>query len=34
MVTPHIGGNTREAVNAMADNALEHLVRFFKEGSA
>jgi phosphoglycerate dehydrogenase-like enzyme len=30
MVTPHIGGNSVEAVAAMADSAVEHLVKFFK----
>lgn len=30
MVTPHIGGNSVEAVTAMADSAVEHLVTFFK----
>ncbi|MGV7221815.1 MAG: phosphoglycerate dehydrogenase [Nitrospinales bacterium] len=30
MVTPHIGGNTVEAVTAMGNSALEHLVNFFK----
>lgn len=29
MVTPHIGGNTREAVLAMGRAALDHLNRFF-----
>ena len=30
MVTPHIGGNSIEAVTAMANSAVEHLVNFFK----
>ena len=30
MVTPHIGGNTVEAVEAMANSAFKHLVKYFK----
>jgi len=30
MVTPHIGGNAREAVEAMGRSAIQHLVTFFK----
>ena len=30
MVTPHIGGNAKEAVEAMGRSAIEHLVSFFK----
>ena len=30
IVTPHIGGNSVEAVTSMADSAVEHLVNFFK----
>jgi phosphoglycerate dehydrogenase-like enzyme len=30
MVTPHIGGNAREAVEAMGRSAINHLVDFFK----
>jgi D-3-phosphoglycerate dehydrogenase len=30
MVTPHIGGNTEEAVEAMGRSAIGHLVSFFK----
>lgn len=30
MVTPHIGGNAREAVEAMGYSAIDHLVSFFK----
>jgi len=30
MVTPHIGGNAREAVEAMGRSAIDHLVAFFK----
>ena len=30
MVTPHIGGNAREAVEAMGQSAIDHLVSFFK----
>ncbi len=29
MVTPHIGGNSKEAVNAMAHSAIGHLAKFF-----
>jgi len=29
MVTPHIGGNAREAVEAMGRSAIDHLVTFF-----
>ena len=29
MVTPHIGGNVREAVEAMGRSAINHLVSFF-----
>ena len=29
MVTPHIGGNTRESVQAMGRSAINHLVAFF-----
>jgi len=29
MVTPHIGGNAREAVEAMGQSAIDHLVAFF-----
>jgi D-3-phosphoglycerate dehydrogenase len=29
MVTPHIGGNSIEAVEAMANSAVEHLVNYF-----
>ena len=29
MVTPHIGGNAREAVEAMGRSAINHLVSFF-----
>ena len=28
--TPHIGGNTREAVEAMGLSAIDHLIAFFK----
>ncbi len=31
MATPHIGGNTREAVNAMGKSAISHLVSFFEK---
>jgi D-3-phosphoglycerate dehydrogenase len=31
MVTPHIGGNTREAVEAMGGSAIDHLVKFFQD---
>ena len=30
MVTPHIGGNAKEAVEAMGRSAIQHLVTFFK----
>jgi len=30
MVTPHIGGNSKEAVEAMGRSAIDHLVAFFK----
>ena len=30
MVTPHIGGNARESVQAMGRSAIEHLITFFK----
>ena len=30
MVTPHIGGNAKEAVEAMGQSAIQHLVSFFK----
>ena len=30
MVTPHIGGNSKEAVEAMGRSAIDHLVEFFK----
>jgi lactate dehydrogenase-like 2-hydroxyacid dehydrogenase len=30
MVTPHIGGNAMEAVQAMGGAAIQHLVAFFK----
>ena len=30
MVTPHIGGNTEEAVEAMGRSAIGHLISFFK----
>jgi phosphoglycerate dehydrogenase-like enzyme len=30
MVTPHIGGNAREAVEAMGRSAIAHLITFFK----
>ena len=29
IVTPHIGGNAREAVEAMGLSAINHLVSFF-----
>jgi len=29
MVTPHIGGNTREAVEAMGKAAIQNLVEYF-----
>lgn len=31
MVSPHIGGNAAEAVQAMGESAIEHLVRYFSE---
>jgi len=31
MVTPHIGGNAKEAVEAMGRSAIGHLVSFFKD---
>ena len=31
MVTPHIGGNAREAVGAMGRSAIDHLIAFFKK---
>jgi D-3-phosphoglycerate dehydrogenase len=30
MVTPHIGGNAREAVEAMGQSAIDHLVAFYQ----
>ena len=30
MVTPHIGGNTKEAIEIMGQSAIEHLTIFFK----
>ena len=30
MVTPHIGGNAKEAIEAMGRSAIDHLVKFFK----
>ena len=30
IVTPHIGGNAKEAVEAMGHSAINHLVTFFK----
>ena len=30
MVTPHIGGNARESVEALGRSAIDHLVSFFK----
>ncbi|MCH8157064.1 MAG: hydroxyacid dehydrogenase, partial [Nitrospinae bacterium] len=30
MVTPHIGGNAKEAVEAMGRSAIAHLIEFFK----
>ena len=30
MVTPHIGGNAREAIEAMGRSAIDHLTAFFK----
>ncbi|QPJ60487.1 MAG: phosphoglycerate dehydrogenase [Candidatus Nitronauta litoralis] len=34
MVTPHIGGNAREAVEAMAQSAIANLQKFFGKGEA
>lgn len=31
--TPHIGGNAKEAVNAMGMSAIKHLKKYFKENS-
>ena len=31
--TPHIGGNTREAVESMGRSAIEHIILFFKKHS-
>ena len=31
IVTPHIGGNAREAVEAMGRSAINHLVSFFNK---
>ena len=31
MVTPHIGGNAKEAVEAMGRSAIDHLIAFFKK---
>ena len=31
MVTPHIGGNSVEAVEAMGQAAIDNLVEFFKK---
>jgi len=33
MVTPHIGGNSKEAVEAMGHSAIDHLITFFKIAS-
>jgi D-3-phosphoglycerate dehydrogenase len=33
MVTPHIGGNAREAVEAMGQSAIDHLISFFTSHS-
>jgi D-3-phosphoglycerate dehydrogenase len=30
MVTPHIGGNAKEAIEAMGRSAINHLVSFFQ----
>ena len=30
MVTPHIGGNAKEAIETMGQAAIDHLVSFFK----
>ena len=32
MCTPHIGGNAKEAIEAMGRSAIDHLVSFFKKG--
>ena len=29
--TPHIGGNTQEAIEAMGLSAINHLIKFFKQ---
>jgi D-3-phosphoglycerate dehydrogenase len=34
MVTPHIGGNAKEAVETMGCSAINHLVLFFAKSSA
>lgn len=34
MTTPHIGGNAKEAVEAMGRSAIDHLVSFFKNHSS
>tara|TARA_B100000959_G_scaffold216913_1_gene228687 strand:- start:532 stop:831 length:300 start_codon:yes stop_codon:yes gene_type:complete len=34
MVTPHIGGNAKEAVEAMGRAAIQHLVSFFRNFQA
>ena len=31
MVTPHIGGNASESINAMGLSAINHLVSFFSK---
>ena len=31
MVTPHIGGNAKEAVEAMGRSAIDHLIAFFND---
>ena len=31
MVSPHIGGNAKEAVEAMGQSAIGHLVEFFRD---
>jgi phosphoglycerate dehydrogenase-like enzyme len=31
MVTPHIGGNAKEAIESMGRSAIDHLVAFFKD---
>lgn len=33
IATPHIGGNAKEAVDAMARSAIAHLIQFFEKGS-